>query len=92
MIPAPYAFDPELTDPEFAKLGVLSLRWAHLENLLANCLKLMLRLTEDEAIIMVFPLSLEQRLNRISAVSELTPLPLNGQKAREELKPVMKGI
>ena len=59
MIPAPYAFDPELTDPEFAKLGVLSLRWAHLENLLANCLKLMLRL---------------------------------GQNAREELKPVMKGI
>jgi hypothetical protein len=31
MIPSPYNFEPALTDLEYAKLGVLALRWSHIE-------------------------------------------------------------
>ncbi|WP_211434868.1 hypothetical protein, partial [Bradyrhizobium diazoefficiens] len=45
MIPTPYNFEPALTDAEYAKLGVLALRWSHIEHILGNCLKVILRLT-----------------------------------------------
>ena len=92
MIPSPYNFEPDLTDLEYAKLGVLAIRWAHIENILANCLKVMLRLTDEEAIVMVFPLNLEQRLGRMSEIANLTALPFDAPRAFDELRRIMKGI
>jgi hypothetical protein len=92
MIPSPYNFEPALTDLEYAKLGVLALRWSHIEHILGNCLKVLLRSTDEEAIIMVFPLSADQRAEKIKQLSELQPLPEHAQRAFEELRPVLKDI
>jgi hypothetical protein len=62
MLETPFRFEPSLTPGEFQKLGQLTLRWSHIEHIIGNCLKVMLRLSDDEAVIMVFRLSLEERL------------------------------
>src|SRR5438105_2808852 len=92
MIPSPYNFEPALTDAEYAKLGVLALRWSHIEHILGNCLKVILRLTDDEAVIVVFSLSADQRAEKIHQLSKLSELPAPAKKAFEELRPILKGI
>jgi hypothetical protein len=92
MIPSPYRFEPRISEQDLAKLGILTLRWSHTEHILANCLRVMLRLSEKEGRIIVFPLSLEQRINRISEIAEITPLPHHANSAFEELRPIIKGI
>ncbi|MHC2278246.1 hypothetical protein ACVME8_004857 [Bradyrhizobium diazoefficiens] len=92
MIPTPYNFEPALTDAEYAKLGVLALRWSHIEHILGNCLKVILRLTDDEAVIVVFTLSADQRAEKIHQLSKLSELPAPAQKAFDELRPIPKGI
>src|SRR5258705_8322039 len=92
MIRSPYRFESKISDQDLAKLGILTLRWSHTEHVLANCLRIMLRLTQREARAIVFPLNLENRINRISEIAEITPLPPHASAAFEELKPIMKGI
>jgi hypothetical protein len=92
MIPSPYRFDPELTDQEYAKLGVLSLRWSTTEHILGNCLRILLRLSMEEAVVVVFPMNLEQRINRIDELSAITPMNSKAQATFNELKYIMKGI
>lgn len=92
MIPSPYNFELALSDHEYAKLGVLALRWSHIEHILGNCLKVILRLTDEEAVIVVFTLSADQRAERIYQLSKLVALPEPAQKAFKELRPVLKGI
>src|ERR1700730_11196197 len=92
MIPSPYNFEPALTDLEYAKLGVLALRWSHIEHILGNCLKVLLRLTDEEEIIMVFTLSADQRAEKIKQLSELHPLAQPAQRAFKERRPVLKAI
>jgi hypothetical protein len=62
MVECPFEYD--LTESELAKLGTLSLTWSHTEHMIGNCLKMVLNLSDDDAILMVFPLSLEHRLQR----------------------------
>jgi len=52
----------------------------------------MLRLTEEEAVIIVFPLSLDQRLNRMRELAEINTLKPNARAALDELGVTMKGI
>lgn len=92
MIPSPYRFEPDFSDREYAKIGVLALRWSHIEHILGNCLRVMLRLSEDEAVVMVFPLSGDQRVSRIAELTKLKPLPDSARIAFEELRPVLKGL
>jgi hypothetical protein len=92
MIAVPYRFEPDLSAEEFMKLGQLSLRWSHIEHVLGHCLKRMLRLTDDEAIIVVFPLSLEQRLARITQVAEINSLGDLALAPLNELKLIMPAI
>jgi hypothetical protein len=92
MIASPYNFEPLISDQDLAKLGILALRWSHIEHVLANCLKTMLRLSDEEAVVVVFPLGLEQRINRIRELSQINPLIPHAQAAFEELRVVMKGI
>jgi hypothetical protein len=58
MIPTPFSFEPELSDQDLQKIGHLSIKWAGLEHLIGNCLKVMLRLSDDEARIVVFSMNL----------------------------------
>ena len=92
MLDTPFRFEEELTSEEFQKLGQLSLRWSHTEHIIGNCLKVMLRLTDEEAVAMVFPLPLERRLNKIKELSELTPLNADAQAACDELQIVMRAV
>jgi hypothetical protein len=92
MIPSPYRFEPLISDQDLAKLGILAMRWSHIEHVVANCLKVMLRLSDDEAIVMVFPLGIEQRLNRIQEISKISPLIPHAQAAFDELRIVMRGV
>jgi len=92
MIAVPYKFEPELSDQEFMKLGQLSIRWSHIEYVLGMCLKRMLRLTDDEAIIVVFPLSLDQRLTRIRQLAESTPVCELAVRPLNELELIMPAI
>jgi hypothetical protein len=84
MIEHPFSFD--LTPEELQKLGEMSLTWSHTEHLVGNCLKVLLRLTNDEAIAMVFPLTLEQRVRRIKMLIDLDTANPDVKIAFEELK------
>jgi hypothetical protein len=92
MIESPFAFESMVSEQDLVKLGTLTLRWSHIEYALANCLQDILRLSEKEAIIVIFPLSLEQRLNRIQELSEIKPFIPHAQAAFVELRVVMRGI
>jgi hypothetical protein len=92
MLETPFNFEPGLTPEDYQKLGQLSLRWSHTEHVIGNCLKTMLRLTEDEAIAIVFPLSLEQRLSRMRELAKLAPLNAEAAPALVELLYIMPGI
>jgi hypothetical protein len=92
VIPTPYRFEKELSSEDFQKIGQLSLRWSHTEHIIGSCLKIMLRLSDEEAIVVVFPLTLELRLQRMNELSAINPLPPEAQKAFDELKLIMPGI
>ena len=92
MIAVPYRFEPDLSAEEFMKLGQLSIRWSHIEHVLGMCLKRLLRLSDDEAIIMVFPLSLDQRLRRMTELAESTPVDEVALGPLNELKLIMPAI
>jgi hypothetical protein len=92
MIKVPYAFDPELTPEEYQKLGELSLRWSHIEHVIGQCLKTMLRLSDDEATIMVFPLTLEHKLQRMHRLTQTNQYSDKTISTLKELTQIMKGI
>jgi hypothetical protein len=92
MLDTPFRYEAELSPEDYQKIGQLSLKWSQTEHVIGNCLKVMLRLTDEEAIAMVFPLSLDMRLARIEALSEINPLNADARAAFDELKLVMKGI
>lgn len=93
MLASPFRFDKELSSDDFEKLGRLSLRWSHIDHMIANCLKVLLGLNEDQARIMIFPLTSELRLQRIEELTRLKPLPSDKAKtAFQELRTVMRGI
>jgi hypothetical protein len=92
MLETPFRFEPNFTTEEWQKLGQLMLRWSHTEHVIGNCLKVMLRLSDAEAVIMVFPLGLEQRIQRISDLSELAPFKGDAKAAYDELCRAIKAI
>lgn len=74
MLKSPFHYDEWLTPAEFQKLGELCLRWSHIEHILGNCLKAMLRLSDEEAAIVVFPLRFDDRLKRVNDLSKIMKL------------------
>ena len=92
MIGSPWQFEPEISDQDLAKVAILMVRWSHIEHYLANCLRVMLRLTEDEAVAMSWPLPVERRIAKIAEIAELTPIHPHAMKAFKELRPVMQGL
>lgn len=92
MIPTPFRFEDKLKPADFQKIGQLSLRWSHIDHTVGNCLRVMLHLTPEEAVTMVFSLSAEQRRQRIREMASIKPLPPKAAHAFGELDAVMKGI
>jgi hypothetical protein len=94
MLPSPFRFEKtDLTAQDYETLGKLSLRWSHIDHVIANCLKRLLRLSDDEARLVVFPLNTDTRLKRMRALVNLKPLPTNAAKqAFDELCLMMKGL
>src|SRR5258708_24769969 len=92
MIPTPFRFEPEMMPDEFQTVGRLTLKWSHIEHIVGNCLKRILRLTDEEAIVVVFPLNIETRLNRILELSKIKPMKPRSQSLLAELRPLMRGI
>jgi hypothetical protein len=92
VIPTPFNFEPTLSDQEFMKIGHLSIKWSHLEHIIGNCLKVILRLSDDEARVIVFPLSLEQRMTRIGELAEIGSISERSQRLFYELRALLKGI
>jgi hypothetical protein len=92
MIPVPWSLEPELPPEDFQKIGQLAIRWSHIDQIIGNCLKSVLRLSDDEATVMVFPLSAETRINRLCELSAVAPFNEKAEQILGELRPVLKGL
>jgi hypothetical protein len=86
--PFEYALSPE----ELQKLAKLFLTWSHTEQLVGQTLATLLRLRGDEAIIMVYPLALEQRLRRLKELAALNPMTDHMRASLEELLAIMPAV
>jgi len=85
MLEPPFRFDSELSPKDFQKIGQLSIRWSHIEFIIGHCLRKLLRLSHEEAAIAVFPLSFDQRIEKIGAISKIRPLRPEAERAYREL-------
>jgi hypothetical protein len=85
-------FEYALSAQELQKLGELSLTWSHTEQLIGHCLRNLLRLSGEEAVIVVFPLPLEQRLRRVKELADLAPMSEHMKASLEELLTIMPAI
>src|SRR3954447_25093584 len=63
MIDTPYGFEQKLSKDEFEKLGRFACRWSHIEHTVSNCLRRLLDMDPKIAQIMVFPLTLNAKMN-----------------------------
>src|SRR5262245_45204436 len=93
MIKTPYHFEANLSDQEFQKIGQFACRWAFIEHTIGNCLRVMLKMEmEPDATVMIFPLSLETRMARISKLAEQRFLTGYQLALLAELKPLIKAM
>ena len=92
MIKTPFRFEPDFSDQDFGKLGQFALRWSHIDHTIGNCLRRLLNLDMQRAAVIVFPLSLNDRMARIGALAKLQPLDQRSQALFDELKPLIKAM
>ena len=92
MLNSPFQYDTWLAPAEFQKLGELSLRWSHLDHIIGNCLSDILKLSPEQAVIMVFPLSAEYRLQKIKELSKIKKINKDAHAALEALSEVLSYI
>ena len=92
MLQSPFRFEAGFTSAEFETIGRLALRWAAIEHFVANCLKAMLGLSDEQAIVIVFPLGMEAKLARMNKLAKINPLNANASKGLIELTKVMKAL
>jgi hypothetical protein len=74
MIESPFRYEKTFTARDYEILGKLSLRWSHIDHVLANCLKRLLRLNDDEAQAIIFQITADTRFDHILKLEELKPL------------------
>ena len=92
MIPTPYRFEANFSPQEFQKLGQFASRWAHIEHTIGNCLRRVLNMSQEHAAIIIFPLSLELRMQRIWEAIKQSPLSPESTAFYEELRPLVKAM
>jgi hypothetical protein len=92
MIPTPFWFEQDFTPEDFQKLGQLSLRWSHIDHIIGSCLKVMLRLSDEEAVAVVFPLTTDRRLSLLKELAKGRSLFSEADHALRELWSIMPAI
>jgi len=92
MIKTPYHFEANLSDQEFQKIGQFACRWALIEHTIGNCLRVLLEMGPEPATIMIFPLSLELRMRRISELAKQRFLTGYQLALLAELRPLIKAM
>lgn len=85
MLETPYLVEEVISDDDFKQLGQMLVRWSFVETTIANCLKKLLRLTKEEATIMIVPLNLGYRMDKIVEISKQRKLKKKAQTALDEL-------
>ena len=89
---SPFQYEKWLSPTEFQKLGELTLKWSHLDHIIGNCLAAMLRLSAKRVVIMVFPLTTHDRLEKIKALAKTKRLNEDAVAALNALNGVMNYI
>lgn len=92
MISSPYRFEANLSPEEFQKIGQFAVRWAHIEHTIANCLRVLLTFDAKQASVMIFPLSLETKMNRIENLFKITKQGAYQTWLFNELKPLVAAM
>lgn len=92
MLRSPFRYEEDLTATDFQKIGELLLRCSHIEHIIGNCLKALLRLTDEEAIEMVFPLPIEHRFQRVKKLARQGKLNAEAEAALEGLSGIFKYV
>jgi hypothetical protein len=90
MISSPFKY--ALTGQELQKLGELMLTWSHTEDLIANSLRVLLRLDGDEGVVIVYPLTLEMKLRRVAELTAKKPVSADTGAAVKELRTIIPAI
>jgi hypothetical protein len=80
----------ELTPEEKSILGDLFLVWSHTEHVIAKSLKAILKYDDDEAISIIYPMTLDRKLNYITKHS--SGMTLGSRSYFEELKLVVNAV
>jgi hypothetical protein len=80
----------ELNPEEMSKLGELFLVWSHTEHVIAKSLKDILEFNDEEAISLIYPMTLDQKLNYITRLS--SRMTVGSRTYFEELKSVVKAV
>jgi hypothetical protein len=92
MTKSPFLFEECLTEEELRRLGLLALRWSHIEHILGNCLRRRLGMSEDDAVMIIFPMPLERILHLLQQIADERPLDKVASPYYEEVRAIMKAI
>lgn len=93
MIPTDFLrYEKVLAPADFQKIGELTLRWSLIEHTIGNCLRVLLRLTPEEAVSMVFKLSAGERRERIRDLVRINAVTPEADFLFKELDVVMRAI
>ena len=92
MIESPFIYEESLTPEELAKIGQLALRWSHIEHVLGNCLRRLMRMSMDDAILVIFPMNWERVLDLIDKFQKVRRLNRAAREAVAEIKAIMPAV
>jgi hypothetical protein len=88
MLESPYRYEEWFSPDQFRKLGELVLKWSHLDHVIGNCLGALLKLSPEESAILVFPLSTQDRLDKLKKLAPLHKINADAQAALDALTDV----
>lgn len=86
----PFLWEVYVDDTELAQIGTLALRWSHIEHILANCLRRLVRMSEEDATLIIFPMTLEKIVQTIDNVVKARPLKGKAKMYYDELRPTLE--
>ena len=92
MLDSPFTFEERLSPEDYQKIGLLALRRSQIEHIIGNCLRVALRVTDAEAIPIIFSLTVDRRLKNLADLDKIKPFNPEAKEAFSELSAVMKGI
>lgn len=87
-----FLFTTGLTDSELKKLGELILTWSGTEHMLGSALSHLLRVSDDEATALVYPMGLQTKLHWIYTLAPNRATTERSQYLIKELKFIMEYV